>query len=85
MIRNNDAPIIMNANQLGILVYLVINPSINPAIIKNGMVLTTTLSPSLAPFIKETRLAYVFGKSMLLPIIRPAQPAIIITDISMVP
>ena len=76
---------IRNANQSGILEYRVINPSINPAMIKNGMVLTTTFRPSLAPFIKETRLEKVFGNRMLLPMIKPAHPAIMITEISMVP
>ena len=76
---------IKNANQSGILAYLVIKPSIKPAMIKNGMVLTTTFNPSLAPFIKETRLENVLGNKILLPIIRPAHPAIMITEISIVP
>lgn len=80
-----DDPIIKNASQLGILEYRVIKPSINPAIIKKGMVLTTTLSPSLAPFIKETRLENVLGNKMEFPMINPAQPAIIMTEISIVP
>lgn len=73
------------ANQSGILAYRVMNPSIKPAIIKKGMVLTTTFNPSLAPFMKETRLEKVLGNRMLLPMINPAQPATMITEISMVP
>ena len=65
--------------------YLVINPSINPAIIKNGMVLTTIFKPSLAPLVKATRLEYVLGNKKLFPITSPAQPAITITEISIVP
>lgn len=49
----NELNIIVNANQVGILLYRVINPSINPARIKNGMVLTTIFKPSFAPFKKE--------------------------------
>ncbi len=52
---------------------------------KKGMVLTTILRPSFAPFKNETFREYVFGKRMLLPITIPAQPAITITEISMVP
>lgn len=55
------------ANQSGILAYRVMNPSIKPAIMKKGMVLTTTFSPSLAPFIKETRLEKVLGKGCCCP------------------
>ena len=85
MIRPKEPKIIVIANQTGILLYRVIKPSINPAIIKKGIVLTTIFKPSLAPFKNETRLEYVFGNKMLFPITNPAQPAITITDISIVP
>jgi len=73
------------ANQTGILLYRVIKPSIKPAMIKNGRVLTTILSPFLAPFIKETRLENVFGNKILFPITSPAHPATTITEISITP
>lgn len=44
-------------NALGIVSpYLVIKPSMNPAMIKNGIVLRTIFSPSLAPLIKDNLL-----------------------------
>ena len=73
------------ASQTGILLYRVIKPSIKPAMIKKGIVLTTIFNPSLAPFKNETLREYVFGNKILFPMTIPAQPAITMTEISIVP
>jgi len=77
--------IIRMASQSGIYVILVTKPSRKPAMIKNGTVLITIFKPSLIPMVKDFNLVNVPGNNMLLPTTKPAAPATIITEISMVP
>ena len=85
MIKANEPPMISKASQTGIVLYRVIKPSINPAIIKNGKVLTTILSPSLAARVNDSLLEKVLGNKIPLPITIPAQPATTITESSIAP
>ena len=66
-------------------VNLVMNDSRNPATIKIGIRPITIFNPFLAPFLKESLLENVPGNRMLLPITKPAPPAIMIAEISNVP
>jgi len=73
------------ASQSGISVCRVTKPSKKPAIIKNGMVLIIIFNPSFILLLKDSNREYVLGNNNPLPKTKPAQPAITITDISMVP
>ena len=83
--KRKELTIISKLIKIGISVYLVTNDSRNPAVIKIGIKPTDILSPSLAPFIKDSLLEKVLGKRILFPITIPAQPAITIAEISRVP
>lgn len=73
------------ANQSGISVCRVTKPSKKPAIIKKGIVLITIFKPALIPFTKDVSLVNVFGNKIPCPTTKPAQPAMMITEISIVP
>ena len=59
--------------------------SINPAVINKGTKPIIIFKPRLAPFLKDSKRVKVFGKMRLLPITKPAQPAITMEEISKVP
>ena len=73
------------ASQSGICVYLVIKPSIKPAIIKNGTVLSMIFKPFTKLLLKASNRLYVLGNINPFPNTKPAQEAIMITEIYMVP
>ncbi len=81
----NDVVIMNMASQSGISVCLVTKPSKNPAIIKKGTVLSIILRPFLTPRLKDSNRVYVPGKSIPFAKTSPAHPAMMITEISMVP
>ena len=59
--------------------------SMNPAVINKGTKPIIIFKPCLAPFLKDSKRVKVFGKIRLLPITKPAQPAMTIDEISKVP
>ena len=63
----------------------VINPSINPAIINIGIVETNIITASFAFMVNDFLRDKVPGNMKPFPSINPQAPAIIITEISMVP
>jgi len=85
MINARDDTSIEMLIPLGIVEYLVINPSRKAAAINTGTNPIISFIPSRAPRFSESILLCVFGNSKLLPRIKPAAPAIMIAEISSVP
>lgn len=85
MINTSEQMIIVRLSHIGIWEYRVTKLSKKPAHINIGIKPITILTPCLAPLINDAPREYVPGNKMLLPITKPAQPAMMMADISNVP
>ena len=81
----SEPNMIVKLKNTGIPVCLVTNASIKPAVIKIGIRLTIIFNPSFELIMNDCRREYVPGKSILLPSTNPAEPAIMMAEISNVP